>query len=56
LNFTCQFKEEASSAEEQLASNKIDAYTKKGVGQFICPTLTFFGKPHGSKKLIWDYS
>ena len=28
----CQSEEEADSGGDQLASNKIDAYTKKGVG------------------------
>jgi hypothetical protein len=37
------------NAGEQPISNKVDAYTKKGVGQIICSALTFFGKPHGSE-------
>jgi hypothetical protein len=42
-----QSEEDTGSAGEQPVSNKIDAYTKKGVGQFMLFNLTFFGKPYG---------
>jgi len=52
FNFTYQPQEEAGSAEEQPASNKVDTYTViKSSQQWL---LFFFitGKLHGLKKLI----
>jgi hypothetical protein len=54
FNFGYQSEEEAGSAGEQLASNKIDAYTViKSSQQWL---LFFFitGKLYGLKKLICD--
>jgi hypothetical protein len=41
-NISRQLKEEAGSAEEQPASNKVDAYTEKGVEHVNMFNLYFF--------------
>lgn len=37
----CQSEEDVGAAGEQPARNKIDAYTKKGVGHFVVQPLLF---------------
>jgi hypothetical protein len=44
-----QPQEEASSAGEQLVSNRDDAYTKKEGLIIYLFSPTFFGKPYGSQ-------
>jgi hypothetical protein len=46
-NIPCQPEEEAGSAGEQPASNKVDACTEKGVEHFDVQPLLFFGKQNG---------
>ena len=41
LKCAYQPEEEISSGGDQLVSNKVDAYTKKGVGHFIVQPLLF---------------
>ncbi len=41
LKSDCQPEEETSSGGDQLVSNKVDAYTKKGVGHLIVQPLLF---------------
>ena len=41
INYDCQLEEDASSGGDQLASNTVDAYTKKGVGHLFVQPLLF---------------